>query len=30
MNMREQDTLFGSLLEENWLTLEQAAAACAV
>lgn len=28
--MREQDILPGSLLEENWLTLEQAAAACAV
>ncbi|MEW6133765.1 MAG: chaperone modulator CbpM [Pseudomonadota bacterium] len=26
----EEDILIGSLLEESWLTLEQAAAACAV
>ncbi len=28
--MADQDVLIGSLLEESWLTLEQAAAACAV
>lgn len=28
--MREQNILIGSLLEETWLTLEQAAAACTV
>ncbi len=28
--MRDNTALIGSLLEENWMTLEQAAAACAV
>ncbi|QGU31640.1 chaperone modulator CbpM [Thermochromatium tepidum] len=28
--MNHNDILLGSLLEESWLTLEQAAAACAV
>lgn len=28
--MSQHDVLMGSLLEESWLTLEQAAAACAV
>lgn len=28
--MRDEDILIGSLFEENWLTLEQLAAACRV
>jgi chaperone modulatory protein CbpM len=28
--MRDDDILIGSLMEESWLTLEQAAAACTV
>lgn len=28
--MMEDDSLYGSLLEESWLTLEQVAAACRV
>lgn len=28
--MSEDDTLYGSLMEDSWLTLEQVAAACTV
>lgn len=30
MSQRDDDILIGSLMEESWLTLEQAAAACMV